>query len=569
MLLQEDLLQNKNLDPKLFGITNTVDKVNNAKIFNDYYVDGEFEIINGNYTITTFIRNSKNAKIIAQETFKGKDVLNLIDNITVFVTEKFTTNEFNAPTYLDLDVKDFTSSSLKALEYYRNRDYENAIKEDSTFALSYLKYAQIRLRFSHSKFEERNLADKAYQYRSKLPLQRRGETLIFKNLAYDAYDNAEEIIKLQLQVDPNDQTYNQLLYILYGRSRNLKAYYEHALKSYENRPSITTGYNFINAGLINEKYDEILKEISKVQLLLPADDNASILKFLPQLYKGDLAAAEKTLARIKLLNPETENFFKVYDKVITYLKDHEVTKKDLQKFEGDYRMNINEQTFTLWIQNNTLLSRAANQETIPTKMAGDNTLIGGSVRLNNIFELEFFKNESNDDYYLGKMVETSISNSSTYWYWKLDETIKKAEALFEANKLDSAKIAYEIAIKANPKHYYLKDVLAHINYVKSIDSVTLQNQFKDVIGTYGPRKFWMEDNKLFYKREQSENGQVFPKIELLPISKERYVNITKLNFGFAFEYENNKVKSSFSYQYILEEETWIKMEVNGNTFKKD
>jgi hypothetical protein len=568
MLLQEDLLQNKNLNPKLVGIRNTVDKVNNAKIFNDFYVDGEFEIIDSTYSITTFIRNSTNAKVISQETFKGKDVLNLIDDITVFVTNNFTSNEFNAPKYIDLEIKGFTSSSLKAIEYFRYGDYENAIKEDSTFALAYLQSAKRKLRFSVSKFEERNLADNAYKYRSKLPLQRRGETLIFKNLAYDAYDNAEELIKLQLQVNPNDQAYNSLLNSLYGRSRNLKAYEEHARKSYKNSPSIANGYNLINAGLINENYDEILKEISKIQLLLPADDKIFALKLQPQLYKGDLAAAEKTLTKMKLLDPESDNLTKVYDKAIAYLKDHKVTKADLQKFQGDYRSNSNEQIISLWRKNNTLLSQFSNQGINIHLMSSEDTITYSSLNFNTRNEMAFLKNDS-DDYYLFKLEQTHRSNTITVWYWKMDDNIKKAEALFEAKKLNSAQIAYEIAIKANPKHYYLKDVFAHINYVKSIDSLALQNQYKKVIGTYGPRKFWTEEGKLFYKRERAENGQVFSKIELLPIAKNRYINMTKFSTNFAFEYENGEVINSYVYQYDLEKEEWIKSELESNTFKKD
>ena len=568
MLLQEDLLQNKNLNPKLIGITNTVGKVDYAKIFNDFYVDGEFEINDSTYSITTFIRNSKDAKVIAQETFKGNNVLNLIDNITVFVTNNFASNEFNAPTYLDLDVKDFTSSSLKALEHYINSDYENAIKEDNTFALAYLQSAKRKLRFSVSKFEERNLADNAYKYRSKLPLQRRGETLIFKNLAYDAYDNAEELIKLQLEVNPNDQAYNSLLNSLYGRNRNLKAIEDHARKSYENSPSITNGYNLINAGLINENYDEILKEISKLQLLFPLDNGLYMLRLQPQLYKGDLVAAEKTLAKMKLLNPDSDSRLKAYDKAIAYLKDHKVTKADLQKFQGDYRSNSNEQIISLWRNNNTLLSHFSNQSINRHSIIGKDTIMYGSLNFNTRNEMAFLKNDS-DDYYLFKLEQTHRSNTITVWYWKMDNTIKEAEVLFEAKKLDSAQIAYEIAIIANPKHYYLKDALAHINYVKSMDSVALQNQYKKVVGTYGPRKFWTEEGKLFYKRERAENGRVFPKIEILPIAKDRYMNRTKLYDHFAFEYENGKVIKSLAYRYDLEKEIWIKLNDETNTFKKD
>ena len=124
-------------------------------------------------------------------------------------------------------------------------------------------------------------------------------------------------------------------------------------------------------------------------------------------------------------------------------------------------------------------------------------------------------------------------------------------------------MAYEKAIKANPKHYYLKDVLAHINYVKNTDSLTLQNQLKSVVGTYGPRTFWIENDRLFYKRGNDV------KIELLPISKDRYMNMTKLRDHLAFTYEGNNVINSFLYQYETEKEEWIKYENENNMFKKN
>ncbi|NNC51252.1 MAG: hypothetical protein HKO01_12040 [Flaviramulus sp.] len=568
MLLHEDLLQNKNLNPKLKGIRNTVDKVKQAKYFNNHYIDGEFKIIDSTYIITTFIRNSKDAKVITQKTHQGKDVLNLIDEITVFITDHFTRKEFNAPKYIDLDVKDFTSNSLKAIEHYRNGDYELAIKEDSTFALAYLNAAKRNLTYNQGKFEERYFADNAYKYRSKLPLQGRGETLIWKYLAYDQFEKAEKLIKLQLQVDPKDQAYKRMLYGLYGRTKNIKAYTEQAYSTYKSHPSIDNGYSMINAALIKEDYDNILNEIKKVELI-SLDEDLSVLKLQPQLFKGDLEAAEKTLNQIELLHPEAENLTKVFKKALNYLRKHKVTIKDLKKFEGEYRSNANEQTITFWIENNILLRYVSNQVITPYLVAGENTIVSGTPNLSRTWKNTFYKNNSNN-YYSYKEEQNDFRNSHSRYHWKIDSTIKKAENLLDAQKLDSAKKAYEIAIKLNPKHYFLKDILAHINYVKNTDSLTLQNQFKEVVGTYGPRKFWSENGKLFYKRETNvETGQVFAKIELLPISKNRYINRSKLNFSFAFEYENDKAIGSYSYEYILEEESWNKSESERNTFKKD
>ena len=564
-LLYHDLVQNKNLSPDYGNIKNTSDKVNAAKLFYDFYVDGQFEITDSLYVITAFIRNSSNAKIMTQETFKGIDFLNLIDDITVFITNYITPVRFNKPDYLDLNVKEFTSNSLKAIEYYIKGDYENAIKEDITFALAYLDYAKYNLLYSISKLDERRLADKAFEYRYKLPIQKQGETLILKNLAWDQFEKAEELVKIQLAIDPNDPTYNSVLYNIYGRTKNTKAYTDYVYKAWKNKHNAANGYFYLGGCLIKGDYNKIIKEINTLELLELTKDEIFSLKIMPQLLKGDLKSASETQEKIKLLHPDWENLTKVYDKALAYLKDHKVTKEDLRKFEGEYRSDIKEMTITFWIEKNTILEYYSNQTIMPTTKGGDNTLISGHALFGQTFGYTFLKNENNA-FYLLKLEQNSLTRPGTFWLWKIDDTIKKAEVLLETGKLDSAKIAYTIAIKDNPKHYYLKDALAHINYVKSIDSVTLINQYKEVEGTYGPRKFWVENGKLFYKQTDIKR---LCQIQLLPLSKTRYINLTRLRDNFDFEYEDGKAIASYSWLFNCEKMEWDKPVDKGNYFRID
>ena len=564
-LLYQDLLQNKNLSPVITGLTNTTDKVSNAKLFYDSYVDGEFEITDSIYSINAFIRNSANAKVIVHETFKGNDLLNLIDEITIYVTNYFSPVKLNKPDYIDLNVKDFTSNSLKAIEYYLKGDNENAIKEDSTFALVYLGSAINNVFYSLSKFDERRLADKAYEYRYKLPIQKQGETLIWKNLAYDQFEKAEELVKIQLEIDPNNPTYKSVIYNIYGKTKNVKAYTDLAYKAWKNNHNEENGRFYLNACLIKGDYNKILKEIKTLELVELNNNTLFSLKMMPQLLKGDLKSASETQNKIRLLHPDMENLIKVYDKTLAYLKDHKITKEDLQKFEGEYRSNIGEMTITFWINNNTLLHYASNQDIMPTIMAGENTVITGHALFGQTFEHTFLKNKDNN-YYALKTEENLLSQSVTYMWWKLDDTIKKAETLLEAGKLDSAEVAYTLALEANPNHYYLKDVLAHINYMKSIDSVALINQYKEVTGMYGPRKFWMEKGKLFYKRTDNKQlGQV----QLLPISETRYINLTRMIDIVEFEYKDGKAIASCAWRFDCEKMEWMKMDDKGNYFSKD
>ncbi len=568
ILLNEDLLQNKNLKPRFLGVRNTTDKVREASYFYDFYVDGEFELVDSVFTITSYIRNAKTAEILEQKTVKGTDVLNLIDDITLFVTNTLDSKEINNPNYLDLDVKEFTSGNLKALEHYIHGQYENAIKEDSTFALAYLAAGRQNLIFNLSKLDEQALADKAYQYRNKLPLQKQGETLLSKYLAYDQFEEAEKLVKIQLEVDPSDNTYNEILNNIYGRTKNLEAYTQRAYDAWKHEKNRANGFNFLNAGIIREDYDNILRELNTFSLLLPNDDNIFSLKLMPQLLKGEIESAKKTQEKIKLLHPNLKNLTKVYDTAIAYLKEKRVSKKDLKKFEGDYRSNVTEQTSRIWIPKSTLLKYTSNQNITPLVMAGDYKLVAGHALMGRTWSWEFFRDDAGK-IYAYKNEQNDFENSSFAWYWKVDETILKAESFLVGKQLDSAKAAYEKAIIANPKHYYLKDALAHINYIMGTDSITLAKQLKEVAGTYSKkenkrsRRFWIKDGRLLYKRDG------LPSKELLPISETRYINMSELQFNFEFEYYDGKPIASYAWRYDPEKMAWEKFNPEVNYLYKE
>ncbi|NNL83304.1 MAG: hypothetical protein HKP28_07935, partial [Winogradskyella sp.] len=497
-LLVEDLRQNKNLSPELANLTSTPEKVREARIFYDYYVDGEFEILDSTYIATTFIRESKTARISKQQTFKGADVLDIIDDITVFITDNFTSKELNTPQYLDLDVKEFASSSLKAIEYLIRYDYTNAVKEDETFALGYLLNGKHNLTFNVSKYEERQLADKAYQYRSRLPLQKRGEALILKNLAYDEFDNAEQLVKLQLEVDPSDDTYNKILYNIYGRTKNLSAYTQHAYDAWANKKNQPNAYIVLEAGLIREDYDYLLQQIDLATLTQPNDEYIFHLKLRPFLHKRDLKEAQKIHDKFKLLHPDFDNLTKVYDTAIAYLKNNKSTVEKLKRFEGLYRSNNTEQTYTYWLENNTLLQYVSNQIIHAYLLAGNNKIVSGTPIRGRTW-LKEFVDDDNGEFYMEKQYQyTGRDDTGISISWKIDSTILKAERYLGSKQYDSAKIAYEKAIVANPEHYFLKDALAHINYLLNTDTETLQSQLNAVTGKYGPRRFFIEDGRLFY-----------------------------------------------------------------------
>jgi len=554
-LLLEDLLQNKNLSPDFLGFSTTPDKVKESSYFHEYYIDGEFEKTDSTFILTTYIRNAKNAKIIEETTVEGPDILDLIDDATVFITSTFTSEEFNSPSYLDMDIREITSSNLKALEYYSKGDYENAFVEDSTFALAYLVAGRRRLRYSQGNIEERALADKAYDYRYRLPLQRQSESLVMKYLAYDQFDDAEKLVKLQLEVDPSSTIYNQTLRNIYGRTRNVEAYTELGYQAWENDKNRISGVNVIDASLIQEDYEEMLDQLTTFARLQGNDPTLMAFKLLPQIFKGDLGEARKTLDRFKLLQPELEVHAALYEKTLDYLEANPVTPGDLRKFTGEYRGGNSEQTNTFWVHKNTLLQYVSNQDITPLIMGGARTLVSGHPAIGQTGKKEFFEN-SNGEFYAYRFHQYSWKDSLQVWYWKLDESILKAENHMAGKQWDSAQVAYEKAIAANPNHYYLKYPLAHLKYRDSVDSQAYINQLREVEGTYSKegvdskRRFWVQDGRLFYKRDGLASK------ELLPVSKMRYISMVDHSVHYKFEYKEGVVVASYVSRFDPDKNLW-------------
>ena len=126
-LLFQDLLQNKNLTPRIAYSTNTTDKVNVASLFNDYYIDGEFDVKDGKYYITTYIRDARNAEITKQCLFEGDldGAEKNLKKMDLLIPEKKHQTKIFKDALNFLKTNKVTKADLKAFEgVYRSNDSE-------------------------------------------------------------------------------------------------------------------------------------------------------------------------------------------------------------------------------------------------------------------------------------------------------------------------------------------------------------------------------------------------------------------------------------------------------------
>lgn len=560
-LLTEDLMQNKSLSPDYSYLTTTTDKIREASLFYDIYVDGKYKKIGDEYEITTYIRKANNGKKLKELTVKGKNVLQLLDEISVFITSQAGFVESNNLNYIDLPINEFMSNSLEAIEAFVDGNYSKAYTIDKKFALAYLENAKRNSLYNRGKLETQDIIDKAFALKNKLPLQKQLEVYIQRSLAYNLYDEAEKQVKLQLEVDPNNDFYNQVLFSIYGDTRKIDSYLEKSQQLFDDDPKPENGMNLAQATLVNGGEKTLLDALKPYEVISP---NVLQLKLAPLVFLGKIEEAEDLLEAFKVESPNDKRLI-VYDSIIDYHKHNSIAITDYNDFVGEYISSVTEQTMEFWIDNNRLIQYVSHQRMKCLMPAGENAIGGGYIG-DATWKLDLIRQDNgkpigimNSTYYWNRKID--------YWYWKLDDTIIAANNAFEKKDYEAAERLYNIALKQNPKHAYLKHLLSHLAYdrTKGKDSIQLQN--KRFSGTYGSRRFWIENGDFYYKRK-SESVDL-PKVKLLPISDSTYLNLSKLGTIMQFEATSNGDIASVPYSYDVHKDEWIRQDTDNNYLVKD
>ncbi|MBT8304889.1 MAG: hypothetical protein KJP09_10495 [Bacteroidia bacterium] len=564
-LLLLDLEQDKNITPATLGsIENITDKVNQANAFSDYYVDGEFDYSDSIYSITPIIHNSKNGKELNRQTFTGPDFFDLIDEISIYVRDNVGIVQEMRDQYIDMDIKDFTTTSLDALKEYHFGRHDIATEIDPTFALAYYFKSVRGTYYSQGQLEEQYQIDRAYENRRKLPLQLQLKVLIQRHIAYNHWKEAEELVKLQLEIDPNDIVYSNLLYTIYSETRNFDEYLE-VTKARYNEQLIPDAYSVMQyrqALLVNGKYEKVIDLVNKYQSLLPNNNSVSPFKTEALILNGDLEKARKNHNKTMLFHPDDGYINDLIEESINYQMS-DAYNADHSRFFGEFRSARAEQVVDYFEDDNIFLSYSSNQIIDYANMISENKIIFTYPENSFSIGQEFQKNTEGEVYRIKSIQYYSYKNPETFWFYKENDRIKKADSLLKASNYTDAEVAYTEAISKHPDHFYLKDALAHIKYMKTIDAEALSKQYQAISGTYGARKFWVEDNKLFYKL-----GINYKK-ELLPISKNRYITLSSYWSNCEFEFLDDNSIASFTWEYDHENMKWKKLDDANNYILRD
>jgi hypothetical protein len=564
-LLLYDLAQDKNISPRTMGtVTNITSKVNSADGFSDYFIDGEFDIKDSVYSLTPIIHNSKNGKELNRQTFTGTDFFDLIDDVSIYVRDNVGIMEEMRDQYIDMDVKDFFTTSLDALkEFYFGR-HDNATAIDPSFAISYYIKSVNSTFYSQSHLEEQYQIDRAYENRGKLPLQLQLKILIQRHIAYNHWKEAEELVKLQLEIDPNDTVFSNLLYTIYSETRNLDEFLKITEARFNEQliPNAYSVFQYRQALLVNGKYDKVIDMVNKYELLLPNNNSVFPFKTEALILNGNLEKAKDNHNKTMLIHPDNGYVNDLFQEAIAY-QNNDAYTNDYSRFYGKFRSARAEQVVDYFEYDNRFLSYSSNQIIDFVVISAPNKVIFHYPNNSISVEHEFQKNTVGTIFRIKNIQYYSYKNPETFWYYKEDDLIRKADSLLQSANYEEAEVAYIEAISNHPEHFYLKDALEHINYIKNTDASILSKQYEAIDGTYGDRKFWLENGKLYYKL-----GLNFKK-ELLPISKTRYITLSSYWTHFEFENLDDNIITSFAWEYNHETMEWVKLDDENNYFLKD
>jgi hypothetical protein len=560
-LLALDLKQDKALTLDEYGSASASGKVQGSKI-TDYYFDGEYQVIGEEYIITPRVHIGGNGKVIAERTFRGDDLLMLLDSISVFLRTEAGISEDEQLYSPDLALRDYTSHSLAALKEFCRSNYaglENAIDIDPEFTLAHAFLGRNRLKNGASQYDTRKHLNAALKDRHRLPQDLAQEVLTNWHLAHDDLPAAEASLKLQLAVDPNNPAlHEQMTYVL-SLDQRLEELLTFTKSNAEQYFSGQALQSYADALLANGRYAELIKGAKRLGLIYPTDADVLNVSFRAQLFDGRWEDAKTTLETIKSAYPEYQHHVSIYERVLEFHQAQDGQFPGVEKLTGSFQNFQSERMVSLTMGIHGVPSITTDQGDIsPIRMISPDTFL-----TRNVFypQINIVQRNANGEYsvtvtYNLNTPESRIAEANPLYTFRWTEAHQAAKEALLAGRLSEAKTHYTAALVTHPRHFFLEEALKHIAYREGLEETAYQNRLKSVTGQYGGRKFWIEDGRLLYKRKALEN-RAFPTLELFPISDTEFISIVRKNIKWTFDFSEGRSVLSRSSWWDMEKGEWV------------
>ncbi len=513
----------------------TVEKINASKLSKgNFYIDGKYQVTSKNFEIIPAVRNKTTGKIIDQRTFKGHDFPSLMDSMSIYLRKAIGLNPNQIEESVDLHFRDYVGENLDAINLLVDNNpisLDQAIALDSTMALAYYRLIARSYRYSTAHLADKERIVQAMKYRKKLPPQYQIGIMAYYHLIHKEWKKAAQLLKIQLEITPDDPIINALLRQVYWNNFELDKLTDHAKKQYDNHPTTANEFQLMRVFLLN---GEAAKVVAKMKSILQSDPkNIEALSFLAEAYihQGKLGRAKETLDKVVLINPEIILNMEKLMEAVEYMKEHPTTPEFLARFVGTFRNSRGEMMFDVSIINNHIYFKAANQQGFFMYPAGENVVkyaVWGKG-----FQNELLFNKENQVHAL-KITENRKEIENIYQIWKQDSTIVNAEILLREGDYKNARTAYKNAISKHPQHFYLPLALKHLDYLDSKSEDAIQKNLHRIAGNYEDAELWENNGILYYKRPQG--------IRLFrPISDTQFISLSCYDLIYEFVDKNGEI----------------------------
>ncbi len=533
------------------------EKMDRSKIWSeDYYVDGQFQKTGSEYVIIPAIRNRKTSNLIKEKRFTGEDYFSLVDSVSLFIKQAIGLTKLQIESSPDLKMSEWLTDNMDAYKHYAMSlanigdeflELEKAIALDSTFAEALGRYAFYLNRYSRGKLETKLTIDQAMRHRKRLNINDQIEVMVDKHLIYKEWDKAEQLLKIQLELEPNNESYNSSLSNVYGITGQMGKLVSHTEKRYTEDPNPSTEFAAMMALLMNGEPDEVISRVKTILLEDQQDTNGLLFLALAYIHNGDFVDARSTIEKITLLDPDVAINVSKNIEAIDYLESNPITNTFLSKFVGVYRSADEEMLIETRLFGKHIYSKADNQGGFFMYPAGENIVKVG-------FSPSFFGNEllynSKGAVYAAKVIQGRNGEERIVMTWKQDSLIWKAEALLQEGNYTKAQVAYGKAIEKHPEHYYLYQAQQHLDYLQSKEEEAILRNLQKMTGQYGEVEIWLENGLLYYK-EPGVTRRIFR-----PISDKRFTTLMRYSTNYEFVEKDGKIVAIQSYTYNDDTKEW-------------
>ncbi len=284
----------------------------------DYFLTGDYHLEGEDFQISYQLYDTKQGKIVAQQSVSDRDLFPLVDQLTERLKEDLDIPLGSLNAAEDLPVSSVLTTSLSAYEHmiagfetirsqnnYQNgiENFRKAVQSDPQFTMAYLNMAVAQF-YNNQVDQSRQSMDKVMEFLYALPQR---EQFAAKSLYYYLEQDQErriKVLQMWLELYPDDVDAYSTLGIVYqfsGRLEEAEKIYLKAIEVDDNR-----GNFYVHLAEIcqaQNRKEEALEYLQRYAQQYP--DHTRSFKLLGDFYldEGELDLSGENYERATLLDP--------------------------------------------------------------------------------------------------------------------------------------------------------------------------------------------------------------------------------------------------------------------------